>query len=262
MIFLATLKEEILSREQEAYGILFDQLYSERQIASLCRQADVILRNKEKTEQLSVPLRAGKFSDFVTQVLSGIPFADVFNSYNADRKAGGKFTADEFYAVTFYATLAAVHFRNLQKLLPPPGQELDDPPQGIVEFMAKIALDVSIATLCLTEAGWKPTEAIANNYREGQRSKASKKRRPEINQMLATLAARPHFHWPVKQLWYEFISMLDAAQMDPQDTGNRKNTKTWKVQYTTDKGTFSYNFSSFKTRISSIRGEAAKKLLP
>lgn len=260
MTYLATLHEEILFREQEAYGILSDQLYSEGQIASLCRQADVILRDKEKTELLRVAQRTKEFSDFVKRTFERVPFDDVFSAYNTAQftiknRKKELFTEDEFYTVTLYATLASVHFRNLQKLLPPPdfGGASDDPPLCLVEFMAKIALDVSIATIYLTEAGWKPVEAVAKNYREGQKAKASTERHPELNEMFAKLASYPAFNWKHKELWPELISMMDEAGMDPQETGNPKNAKTWEVKYTTDKGEFPYKFTSFCTKISSLR---------
>ena len=77
MTYLASLHEEILSREQDAYRILFvDQGYNDEQVRPLCKQVDGIILNQKKTELLSVTLRTTEFSDFVKRNFNEIPFDD------------------------------------------------------------------------------------------------------------------------------------------------------------------------------------------
>lgn len=144
MSHLETLRDELLFREQEAYETLFD-LVSEEQIRELCRRADEMLR----TDGIS-PFSAmtqEQFSDFVKQTFAGIKL-----DY---RDAILEIEEHEFFKMTFYAVLSALHFRDIQKrLVPFLGKDIAVP----AEYMALIALGVSIGTLPLTEAGWRPAE--------------------------------------------------------------------------------------------------------
>jgi len=145
--YLAALDDELVAREQEAYKILA-ALYSEPQLVSLCRRADEILRHKGLPNFAKLPPKG--FNDFVRRTFNGITL-----DYKGAKRKARSLDEHSFYATTFYATMAAVHFRDLQMRLPPSGVAVP------VEDLARFALDVSIATLCLTEAGWKAAERFA-----------------------------------------------------------------------------------------------------
>jgi hypothetical protein len=69
-----------------------------------------------------------------------------------------------------------------------------------------------------------------------QVERAQKSRNPTLKGMVAELAKRPRWTWKPRDLWPELISMLDRAEMDPKETGNRHQPDTWRITYTDDKG--------------------------
>ena len=101
-------------------------------------------------------------------------------------------------------------------------------------------------------------EATVDVYSKVQSERASKPRKPpEIDEIIAELAKRSRA-FKAKELWPDFISMLEGKSMSPEESGNPKQPLTWKLKCLTAKGgLWPVTFRNFQTQL----GKARKKVV-
>lgn len=112
----------------------------------------------------------------------------------------------------------------------------------------------------ITSIEWAATHAgnivVGREQKQNQSKKAQLPRNPEkkeIEKMVEELAR--HRDWKARELWPELFTMMEAAYMDPEDTGNKKQPKTWARTYATDKKgqRKTLKFSTFQNMLTEAR---------